>query len=956
MIREPSSLLDVSLAPFVARVRESCGLDFEPQVVEIPVPGDAPELFWLGSPEHGPVYPVQRSRQNRGAGFLLIEISAQERVDLEIISGLGEIQNPVERDTWLSNGKIELAFPDSPVVDSGPVKAIRLKGGQWRGTAYFDLRDKAIGQEVTWLEAGPVRTTYRTETIFAGGGHHRATVTLDAGQDFAVIEEEFETEPNAQFVWEFGRADWTDRIFLLDTTPGGRVLRAPGHVDTRHARLWCWTQYQQLLDLSDGFGLLFPDEVIGFVALEGGSWRGNRLNHMELWTRRLRGGDRRTRREPWESKADYVAPDGIPSRGASQCSPNLCIEGWIGHGRRKWALAAIPRDRLFPDAQDTRNGDRVKVDHFEHTPDVARYRQACSRLRRIHVRHGMFPLTKQAGIVTNWPEEPIRKPAGTPVDIGEIDKVEQYLAARIYGFWNASPVQANCVVGRNIAPAIEKFESWVEQGALDPERRLRLRAWFAWLTELYASDDYYPAETTMLPLEDPEGTEPTLSGMANQNFLTDCFNIAGVAAQVFHDHPAAADWRSHFGRLWKRQLDFHRYPQSGVWEESHTYFLHVLHTVLPALNRRRDDGVEDGFADPRFQSLGEALLRQITPRVANSGGFRHPVAFGDHHQDRVTYHDIPGELAAGILPHHPQLARHLAWLGREMDGPVNADLESEPVTWGPEVVEGLGVFFRSESASSGQSLLALRTGGAWGHHHNDDGSIQFFAHGRALIVDSGFGRAEVAGERKFTAAGHSRWSPRQEGMINHLWRHNRGWAQSLDLAGEYPAATAYCPVETFLFPMTGPVPSRTPIEHRRTVIQLAPAAFLILDVSDATEADVRFHVPETAFSAAPDRVSAEFAAEPELGADAVTLHMISLTGDEAVLGVPDNVVEKYPELRTREIKFPIRERAAFLVCSGKPGLDIRFEDRGPDLAVAGGGWSVLIERDEFGWPVAVRPK
>ena len=44
------------------------------------------------------------------------------------------------------------------------------------------------------------------------------------------------------------------------------------------------------------------------------------------------------------------------------------------------------------------------------------------------------------------------------------------------------------------------------------------------------------------------------------------------------DHPEAAKWRGEFIRLFSRQLDVHCY-QSGVWEESHTYFQHVLLTL-----------------------------------------------------------------------------------------------------------------------------------------------------------------------------------------------------------------------------------------------------------------------------------------------------------------------------------------------------------------------------------------
>ena len=82
------------------------------------------------------------------------------------------------------------------------------------------------------------------------------------------------------------------------------------------------------------------------------------------------------------------------------------------------------------------------------------------------------------------------------------------------------------------------------------------------------------------------------------------------------------------------------YPESGLWEESHTYYHHVLHTVLPTFLRRRADGVDDEFANPAFQKLVGAEIHQITPRDACFGGCRHVVIFGDHGVEVELYRDL----------------------------------------------------------------------------------------------------------------------------------------------------------------------------------------------------------------------------------------------------------------------------------------------------------------------------
>ncbi len=75
--------------------------------------------------------------------------------------------------------------------------------------------------------------------------------------------------------------------------------------------------------------------------------------------------------------------------------------------------------------------------------------------------------------------------------------------------------------------------------------------------------------------------------------------------------------------------------------------------------------------------------------------------------------------------------------------------------------------FRDTNSDGFETLMALRSGSAWAHHHNDDGSIQFYSHGRAMIVDTGFSERNIK-ELKFSANGHSRWSTKNNLPQDHL--------------------------------------------------------------------------------------------------------------------------------------------------------------------------------------------
>jgi hypothetical protein len=446
-------------------------------------------------------------------------------------------------------------------------------------------------------------------------------------------------------------------------------------------------------------------------------------------------------------------------------------------------------------------------------------------------------------------------PADDPDRLRQLDL---YLEARVFGFWEGSgAAYSNCVVGRRIGPEMLRVEELARQGKLDDALLQRWRAWFAFLAYVNASPHYYPGTATMQPMGSPDATEPTLAGMANQNFYTDIIALAGFVGEVFTGHPEAASWRALFAEQWRRQLEYHVYPESGLWEESHTYYHHVLATVLPLLLRSREGG-GDPFADPALQRLVGGALLQLTPRDAVFGGFRHVVAFGDHGVEVEKYRDLYPEYARAFSPVAPELARRLAWAGEEMGASSAAVLGLAPLrpAWHHGPVQGLGFFFRGADAEGRENLLALRAGAAWGHHHNDEGSFQFFAQGRAMIVDSAFSQPQERGEKKVAASGHSLAVADGADPLHFLWRFHRGWILDARRDGALPHAVAGVPVYSTWPRGLEPQLLRRAAWNLRAVVELAPAVYLIADYLDRPVAHrVRFHVahPEVAVEGAAIR-------------------------------------------------------------------------------------------------------
>ena len=898
-------MLEFRQNPYRLIIRESAGLAHEKQVVEVPVPAGAPALFHLRDEATARLFPVQTSQCDPSRGYLLLEVKPDETLSLvqddssaaPLAEGVSIQEN---NETWtlktgqfaleLSAGKQRFASGE-PV--SGPVRRVRQADGPWRGHTFFDTTVSALREQATWLEKGPLRAVYHYRIDFDRGGFYELELAADAVLDFVRLREKFSGAASDQIVWDFSGDDLPERLSLLDSTAGYTPRWLHYHFDQRHARLWCWTQYSQLHDLSDGFALHFSGagDVVGLVTLEGGKWRGNALNHLEAWTRRWQASDPTTRRLPADTKADsFPGTDKIPARGESVNAPHFTLEGWLKQGERHFALVLSTASKIAPlietEGAKGETGCSVALAHFEDKPRRDVYRQVQARLRKIHVQHGMLPLQDQLDLAFVWPVE---ESFATGADMGEarrhalamasihlgpapagdpdgIKKTDDYLAARVYGFWEGSgAAYTNCVVSRGVGPSMLRFESLAQQGKLSHEQITRWRAWFSFLAHLNYTDNYYPGASTMEPIGSENSVEPTIAGMSNQNFYTDIITLFGVGAQVFPAHPSAAKWREKFLARWHRQLEYHIYPKSGIWEESHTYYEHVMHTVLPLLLRRKADGIRDDFADAGLHKLVGGALLQLTPRHPLFGGVRHLVPFGDHGVDPSRCLYLFREMALAFAPHAPELAENLAWYFHETGGDNVPGVSARAPDLATGYVEGLGFFFRPNVGRPDESLLALRSGMAWGHHHHDDGSVQFYARGYALVVDSAWSRAQERGERKVSAAGHSRAVAEGLDPINYLWRFNRGWVLDSRVGPELSYVVAATPLFAARPQNILPTPYMRAVWGLRAVVQLTPNAFLIADHFEATERQVvRFHVPRQEVTLQGSRLIASFAGDCRL--------------------------------------------------------------------------------------------
>lgn len=942
---------------------ERFGLQHERQVVTLPLGG-----AWAGyggrmhlRAAGGEVFPCQRGQHGGPCLYALVSMAEGEtlRLNLEAAAegmeggpasgGVSVRRTPEGLE--LGNGRICLRLPpegrEEPAgsllrgVGGLPAAALRgvsgpagggCKSAVMRGRSFYETHHRLVGISTSILEEGEVRSVVEVRADFVGGGYHITRFTLDTWQPFTRIEEEFSLHEGAQVVFDLHGADLPDTAFILDATPAYSSVWLHWGIDRQIAALGAWSQQSQLA-LCDGYALRLPGDggVIGFFCIDGGRWRGNRLNSLEAWVRRWRGDDPLTRRlvRP-EAKADSMhGYECIPERDRGDCCGHLCVEGWLGQGRREWGLLFCPENEFVPKTGDDRGGAvSGGIGHFEDSLPRAQYENTQGLLRRLHIRHGVFPLQRQLDICCNWREQEVTediarqreallrspllwahlgKHAGEEQGcwrMGEIDwetqkrRMLEYLRVRVESFWyGAGIASTNPVSSRRIAPLMflyEHLRAGGGEGGLTPAEAAQIRAWFSFLAGLMADPNYYPGWSAMLPADSSDSLDPTLMGMANQNFYTDVYTIPGTLGQIFTDHPRAQDWRAHFTAQLSRQMQVHVYPESGVWEESHTYFQHVLHTLLPLLLRRvRDGEAEETFFDrPVFRRMVRAILAQRTAPDQLYGGRRHIVPLGDHDGNPAAWAHIWAALAGGVAPYDKELAENLRWFATETGGaetlPPAAAAQPRELLPHDEHLAGLGVFLRAR-ANGDETLLALRAGAAWGHHHDDEGSIWLYAFGRPLLADAACGEVQKSG-RKFSAQGHSRWLPAQGSVRNYLFRFNRGAVIRSRLNAGLAFAESFIP--SVLDPAGGrrALPLERPLRHWRTVVRLGAHCYLLFDhTAEAIASELHFHLTTKKVARAEDAPRADWEGEYPQGERLRIIPLWGISGGEVRgIDMPDS--------------------------------------------------------------------
>jgi hypothetical protein len=699
-----------------------------------------------------------------------------------------------------------------------PIMAVKGPDGAWRGKGYLDTYWRVTSYESQVIESGPIFTDVRVTYRFEQNKSYVVNIRLISKQDWALVGEQMDLGPRNKFIFDCSVGFKPNQLAML--TPGAQALTRDLNFfdDILQARMAIFTQYTQLADFRDALGVCESGpsrDFVGIFQYQPGHWSRPKVNFVEFWEHRQQGDNFLTR-EPLTTmgKADaFPNPDMPAFQGKSVYEGHFTWEFQLIDGHRQWCLTVVDKAAQFP-------------------------KQGAARLRNQYVQVGNCPLDMVKDLVLDWDEGtlPPHHEAPPPAAPDAGGKKRQDLLAYLGGFvegfyYREGWGRINPVSIRGVAPSCSQFDKDRADGRYTPAQDKLIRAYYAFLAYMLHDQNAYPWDKTMLPVNDPESTEPLYAGMANQNFNTDRYNLVGRVGLSLRHHLQSKVWTDHFLQQLDAQLGFYLYPESGCWEESVTYANHILSTILPTMRKFRTDLNVNLCKDQRLARMYDFFVQTLTPY---NPVFKSAIipGCGDHGEGN-GYRENYLKAAEEFNTVDPKFASRLMWAYRQMGGTTESAVQPEPQDLKSVFLQGFGAVLRANDRDGNQTYLILRTGESWGHHHQDDNSLHLYAKGVPLISDAGKGAPVGPAEWKYDAKGHSRVSLTNISTINYLGKAHRGWIKQHYFSDSVDYLLGYTPfLDATTARKDGNPALFTPIHpgwNDRQILFVRPEYFLIRD-------------------------------------------------------------------------------------------------------------------------------
>ena len=724
--------------------------------------------------------PEEEGRWTLSAGTKAVK---QPATDLTVVEKNGLVQLGT-RETGLRLPVGTVRFPAPVTADRvpAPLQALRLSGGRWIGRGWWQTDRPCLGYSVKVVEKGPVFARVALRYDFAEGTAYTGTVELSAGQDLAIVTEEFNLsqgesyempeqpgKPGSRYQYVLPRFDPPDRGQLWDWWGGshGRVpspncynfsfyeglkpdrcewagrmyhtgpqavaqvapeLQGSYGTPITYDQDGRWTSINAFLQWSDdeslyfgAFGATGADEV-AIVGLRPSQWI-----HPDLDP------------HPVKSLQQFTATNNLWIE--RRTAPDLYLRAPTCLGRRMYGIGVLQR------REETDKEGKATV-----TSDIM--------LR--HVRQGRERLDEVKDWVLDYPET--GKYPRLFIEPGDMARLQARVRGNgvvedNYNYQLGYLLKGDAETGKQLVDVLltqlretvqatatrpwshnsygagmARFASMADVALgvpeCTPEQANRMRRYIAAIAYNCLSPDYVP------PREAGYGW-----GSAN---MMESMRLRAALLNVclLPNHPQGPAWRSFLAKFLVANTLAKIDPAGNTLEIGAYGGMSIEFATLPfvALSHT-DTQVDMGPVLERLRAAARNRLSYLDPYDIR-GGYRAPCTIGD--SPYSSEYSLP-LLAAALRQADPALTRQLIWGIREGGSPekmlgalIDPDEPAEVPDLHSELFEGGGMIMRNGFPSREETYVNMNAGSfAIGHGHNDRGGFLMYAQGAPLMMDWG---------------------------------------------------------------------------------------------------------------------------------------------------------------------------------------------------------------------------
>jgi hypothetical protein len=704
----------------------------------------------------------------------------QPQTDLAATAGAEQIElSNGKTGVRLVGGKKTLTEGVAAEKTPAPIQAVRLPGGQWIGKGWWQTDVKCLGYSAEITDRGPVFVRAKLRYQFEGKRSYAATVELNAGQDLAVVCEEYNLsegasypmsgvagmKPDVRYAYVYPKFtpperaltwDWWGQTHAVLPTPNAYFFSLGEQLKPDSAEFHGRSQYG---NLQEGDGGLKFDKDGRFAYLNAYlQWGDEESLYLGLYHSKA---PQRMLSVVALQPSRWLHPDITPHPDATlqQYTQTTCITferrktGEVLFrapaclGKRVYGIGGMERtlgrhllaERSGPkiSEKDVWGADlalrhvrlgRLTLDTVKDW--VLAYNET-SKYPRLFVPEG--DRVRYESRRTRKPIEEVKKVLDAQKGPTEIEKrvVTDALARTSYLVRHFAQIdKGHMDFGIEEGVLADLAEDALASPACTAEQATQLRKWLAAISYFALHPDFVPPREAGFAW-----------GSANMMSQVQC-RACRIAALLPH-HPHGKAWRERLAKSVTLDLE-NQINEAGVTLECPHYGgMAITMPVLGLAALASCGDVDLSRAEKRMRAAAHMRLAALLPWDVR-GGYRAQCPEGDgYYASEYTF----APMAGLFQKKDPALARHLAWGVKESNNDLGGHsdsafklfevgFEGAAPQLGSEHLPGYGFIMRNGFPRRDEAHVQVYAGSfCWGHGHNDRGTWVMYAKGAPLMMD-----------------------------------------------------------------------------------------------------------------------------------------------------------------------------------------------------------------------------